>query len=70
MFYVPLPDKVSGACPAGTQSVYRFFNAVATNHRYTQEHTVRDTLDASPLWLPEGYGPGPYYPIMCAVTAQ
>jgi len=70
VFYVPLPDKVSGACPAGTQSVYRFFNAVATNHRYTQEHTVRDTLDASPLWLPEGYGPGPYYPIMCAVTAQ
>lgn len=70
VFYVPLPDKATGACPGGTQSVYRYFNAATTNHRYTQELTVRDGMDGSPLWIPEGYGPGPYYPIMCALVSQ
>ncbi|MFO1395829.1 MAG: hypothetical protein U1F48_02075 [Burkholderiales bacterium] len=70
VFYVPLPDKATGACPAGTQSVYRYFNAATTNHRYTQELTVRDAMAYSPLWLPEGYGPGPYYPIMCGLLSQ
>lgn len=70
VFYVPLPDKATGVCAGGTQSVYRYFNVATTNHRYTQELTVRDDMDFSPLWVPEGYGPGPYYPIMCSPTSQ
>ena len=35
VFYVQLPDTATGACPAGTRPVYRFFNTVTTNHRYT-----------------------------------
>jgi hypothetical protein len=68
VFYVPLPDTVTGACPLGTKAVYRFFNQFTENHRYTVEITVRDQLAGSPGWIPEGYGSGPYYPIMCALA--
>ena len=68
VFYVPLPDTVTGACPSGTKAVYRFFNQFTENHRYTVEITVRDQLAGSLGWIPEGYGPGPYYPIMCALA--
>ncbi len=68
VFYVQLPNVTTGACGAGTKPVYRFFNTGFTNHRYTSEVTVRDELAASPGWIPEGYGPGPFYPIMCAVA--
>ena len=27
---------------------------------------TRNALAASPSWTAEGYGPGPYYPVMCA----
>ena len=37
VFYVQVPDAATGACPAGTRPVYRFFNAATTNHRYTTE---------------------------------
>lgn len=67
-FYVQLPDTKTGACASGTQPVYRYFNQATTNHRYTQDRVVRDDLDALPAWVPEGYGPGPYYPIMCAAS--
>ena len=67
MFYVQLPNTATGACPAGTRAVYRFFHAQTTNHRYTTEITVRNDLATTPGWAAEGYGPGPYYPIMCAV---
>jgi lysyl endopeptidase len=68
VFYVPLPDKATGACPAGTKVVYRYFNTFTVNHRYTVEVTVRDQLAADPVtWTAEGYGPGPYLPIMCAL---
>ena len=66
VFYVQLPNTATGVCPTGTTAVYRFFNTVTTNHRYTTERFLRDEMDAAPQWTPEGYGPGPYYPIMCA----
>jgi hypothetical protein len=56
VFYMPLPNTVNGACPAGTQPVWRFFNTARTNHRYTAEVMVRDELRGTPGWLPEGYG--------------
>jgi lysyl endopeptidase len=68
VFYVRLPDPVTGACPAGTAPVYRFFNTATTNHRYTTERVIRDQMIAARRWTAEGYGPGPYYPIMCAET--
>ena len=68
VFYVQLPDTATGACPAGTRPVYRFFRSATTNHRYTTEVVVRNELAATPGYTAEGYGPGPYYPIMCAVA--
>ncbi|MCC6195000.1 MAG: trypsin-like peptidase domain-containing protein [Burkholderiales bacterium] len=69
VFYVALPDPTSGACPGGTLAVYRYFNAYTVNHRYTAERFIRNQMDASPLWTAEGYGSGPYYPVMCAAAA-
>jgi hypothetical protein len=66
VFYVQLPNPATGACPARTEPVYRYFNNLATNHRYTTQVIVRDMLDVTFGWIPEGYGPGPYYPAMCA----
>ena len=66
VFYVQLPNTTSGACPAGTAAVYRFFNTSTTNHRYTTEQVIRDEMRAQAAWTAEGYGPGPYFPIMCA----
>lgn len=68
VFYVQLPDTATGACPAGTRPVYRFFRSATTNHRYTTEIAVRNELAATPGYTAEGYGPGPYYPIMCAAA--
>jgi hypothetical protein len=68
VFYVRLPDTVTGACPSATKSVYRYYNPFTQNHRYTVEATVRDQMAGSSEWIPEGYGPGPYYPIMCALS--
>jgi lysyl endopeptidase len=65
VFYVALPDPNSGACPAATQPVWRFFNQKTTNHRYTTDHATRDGMRADPAtWVPEGYGPDSV--IMCA----
>jgi hypothetical protein len=69
VFHVRLPDATSGACPGGTLPVYRFFNAYTVSHRYTAERFVRNEMDASFLWTPEGYGPGPYYPVFCAAAS-
>ncbi len=66
VFHARLPDAGTGACPAGTKPVYRFFNRYTVNHRYTTEIVTRNALAASPSWTAEGYGPGPYYPVMCA----
>ena len=64
-FYIALPNTTTGACAAGTVPVWRFFNQLTTNHRYTTDHTVRDDMRSDPAtWLPEGYGPDSV--IMCA----
>ena len=68
VFYSTLPDTITGACPAGTSPVYRFFNVNTTNHRYTAELTLRNQLATTAGWVAEGYGPGPYFPVMCAVA--
>jgi lysyl endopeptidase len=65
VFYIALPDQVSGICANGTQPIWRFFNQRTTNHRYTSDHAVRDEMRADPAtWVPEGYGPDSV--VMCA----
>jgi hypothetical protein len=64
VFYIQFPDSISGACPTGTLPIWRFFNQVTTNHRYTTDQATRDDMRASPtIWIPEGYGPDAV--IMC-----
>ncbi|MEP7329362.1 MAG: hypothetical protein ABI777_09140 [Betaproteobacteria bacterium] len=67
VFYAALPSA-AGTCAAGMSPVYRFFNVNTTNHRYTAELVVRNELAATAGWVAEGYGPGPYFPVMCALT--
>ena len=65
VFYIALPDQATGSCPSGDVPVWRFFNQLTTNHRYTTDHTIRDQLRADPYtWIPEGYGPDQV--IMCS----
>ena len=59
VFNVTLPAG-DGACPGGTQKLFRVYNdgqGGAPNHRYT---TDRDTFLAMQQlgWKPEGYGEG------------
>ena len=64
VFHVGLPDLATGACVAGTISVYRVWNNRAdTNHRYTTSAAVRQQMLAAG-WVAEGYGPEQV--IMCA----
>jgi hypothetical protein len=66
VFYIPLPNTATGTCPTATRPVWRFFNKLTTNHRYTTDVAARDDMNGQPtVWIAEGYGPGPYYPIMC-----
>jgi lysyl endopeptidase len=67
VFYIALPNAATSACPANFQPVWRFFNTRTTNHRYTPDVTIRDTLRSDPTWLAEGYGPDAV--IMCAPTS-
>jgi lysyl endopeptidase len=65
VFYVALPDPTSGACAANARPVWRFFNNVTTNHRYTAEVKDRDAMRFDPAtWTAEGYGPDAV--IMCS----
>jgi Cytochrome C oxidase, cbb3-type, subunit III/Repeat of unknown function (DUF5648) len=64
VFYIGLPDIISGACVAGTIPVYRVWdNRADTNHRYTTSTAIRQQMLAMG-WLAEGYGPNQV--IMCA----
>jgi hypothetical protein len=64
VFYIPLPDQITGACVPGMLPVWRFFNQLTTNHRYTGDVTTRDEMrDAPSVWIAEGYGPDAV--IMC-----
>jgi len=65
-FYMQVPNPVSGACPAGTRPVYRFFKPAALNHRFPAEQTVASELNATAGWIAEGFGPGPLLPSMCS----
>jgi serine protease len=64
VFYVVLPDTLTGACPANMVPVYRVWDHRAdTNHRYTTSSAIRATMVAAG-WVAEGYGPDQV--IMCA----
>jgi hypothetical protein len=55
---------VSGACPAGTTTIYRdFSNRTDANHRDMSDRAVRDAMVAKG-WLAEGDGPD--LVVMCA----
>ena len=57
VFYIALPNLTTGACAAGTRPIWRFFNRITTNHRYTAEVKDRDDMRADPFtWTAEGYG--------------
>jgi lysyl endopeptidase len=65
VFYIALPDPITGACAAGTKPIWRFYNQRTINHRYTADQTVRDDMRSDPAtWQREGYGPDSV--IMCA----
>lgn len=66
VFYIGLPDPVSGACAAGTKPVYRFYHRPVVNHRFTTERTVANELNAAWDWTSEGYGPVSPYKAMCS----
>jgi len=64
-FTIDLPDKATGACPAGTIPVYRLWNQrTDSNHRYTTRATIKAHMLAAG-YLAEGYGPDGV--VMCAV---
>ena len=67
VFYIQLPNRITGECSAGTKPVYRFFDSFTTNHRYTTEVVERDRLLVTPGFIPEGYGPNAV--IMCSPVA-
>jgi hypothetical protein len=55
-FYIALPDISTGACPGGTQPVYRVWNQrVDSNHRYTADRATREAMIARG-YRSEGYG--------------
>jgi subtilisin family serine protease len=55
-FYVLLPD-VTGACPANTLPVYKFFNnRQDANQRHTIDLSVRRAM-TNRAWVPQGIGP-------------
>jgi lysyl endopeptidase len=82
LFYIQLPDRTTGACPADTRPVYRFMNRTnQIHHRYTAEVDARNCMyygtnpaadkdvDCSSFagsWLEEGYGTAPSAPVMCS----
>jgi hypothetical protein len=82
LFYIELPDRITGACPANTRPVYRFMNEInQVHHRYTAETDVRncmyygtnpssdkdvDCASFAGIWREEGYGTPPNAPVMCS----
>jgi hypothetical protein len=64
LFYIPLPDQTTGACPSGTIPVFRLYNNRAdANHRYTTDPQIKAQM-ISQGYIAEGYGPSAT--IMCA----
>ena len=57
VFYVALPDPITGACPTGTAAVYRLWNGRAdSNHRYTTDLAIKAQM-LTLGYFAEGYGP-------------
>ena len=57
VMYLATPNWVTGACPSGTDPVYRAWNhRPDTNHRYTSDRAVRDAMVALG-YVAEGSGP-------------
>jgi hypothetical protein len=58
VMYLAVPHPTTGACPAGTDPVYRMWNRRPgdTNHRYTALRAVRDAMVAQG-YVAEGSGP-------------
>lgn len=64
VFYIALPDTMTGTCPSGTIPVYRLYNNRAdTNHRYTTDAQIKADMLARG-YIAEGYGPNAT--IMCS----
>ncbi len=64
VFYIALPDALTGACPSNSIPVYRVWNNRAdSNHRYTTSRATRDQMIAKG-YVAEGYGPDAV--IMCS----
>ena len=64
VFRIYLPDLATGACPAGTQPVYRTWNTrTDSNHRYTMDTMTQASMMVRGS-VPEGYGPAAV--AMCA----
>ena len=56
-FFIAVPT--GGACPAGTQPVYRMYNngqTAAPNHRFTTNFTIYQQFTTTLGWAPEGIG--------------
>ncbi|HZQ62925.1 MAG TPA: sialidase family protein [Casimicrobiaceae bacterium] len=57
VFYVLLPDPVTGTCSTGSVPVYRLWNGRAdSNHRYVIDPAIKAQMMALG-YVPEGYGP-------------
>jgi hypothetical protein len=55
-FLAVLPDRLTGACPAGRVPVMRLWNRRAdANHRYVTDRNLQATMIAQG-YVPEGYG--------------
>ncbi len=64
VFFIALPNTLTGACPSNTIPVYRVWNNRGdSNHRYTTNRGTRDAMVAAGF-IAEGYGPDAV--IMCA----
>jgi len=67
LFYIQLPNPITGACPANTRPIFRFLNnANGLHHRYTMEVDVRDSIIQDGGWTQEGYGNPPAQTVMCS----
>ena len=57
VFYMMLPDMITGACGANYVPVYRLWNQRAdSNHRYTTDPGIKAAMMAKGF-VAEGYGP-------------
>jgi hypothetical protein len=65
-FVIPVPLATTGACPAGTQPVYRLWNnRPDSGHRYTADKPTKQAM-VSAGYVAEGFGSDAVF--MCGVT--